>query len=93
MIRSLSLFGQYAMLTGAYPFPEECADATVQQYVKLGKTPFIDPRWKDNSYAEGELVKVIEDCWAYKAEDRPTISELVIRLRKAVDENRRRQSQ
>lgn len=57
-----------------------------------GETSFIDPRYKERSYAESQLVKVLEQCWQYNPEDRPSIFELVDQLRKAVSENLRLKS-
>ena len=81
---------QYVLLTGVYPFYELCETDRVKSLVKHGKTVFIDPRWADHSYAEGTLAKIIEPCFAWNPEDRPTMADLVRQLREAVAENRRR---
>jgi len=79
---------QYVLLTGVYPIYDECHESNVKKYIKEGIIPWIDPRWAENSFAEAELSKVIKDCWAYEPKDRPSIGELVVRLRKAEEENR-----
>jgi serine/threonine protein kinase len=84
---------QYALLTGLYPFYQECRSKYVQKRVKNKEKPHINPRWKTHSFAEGILVDLIEQCWEYKPEDRIEIGQLVLRLREAVAENKRRQSE
>jgi hypothetical protein len=38
-------------------------------------------------------VDIIQQCWIYNPENRITIGDVVLRLRKAVDDNRRLQNQ
>jgi hypothetical protein len=54
--------------------------------VKKGETAFIDPRYKTRSLAEGKLVEIIELCYAYEPEERPSIFEVADFLRKALKE-------
>jgi hypothetical protein len=80
----------YSMMTGMFPFYHECTSKAVQKRVKKKETPFIDPRWRKHSFAEAALVKVMQQGWAYHADDRIDISSMVLQLREAVEENRRR---
>jgi serine/threonine protein kinase len=80
----------YSMMTGMFPFYHECSSKAVQKRVKRKETPIIDPRWRKHSFAEAALVKVIRQGWAYYPDDRIDISSMVLQLREAVEENRRR---
>ena len=79
------------MLTGLYVFYEECDEAVAQQRVIDGEWPYIDERWSNNSFAEARLVDIMQQCWTYNADDRIDIGALVLLLREAVEENRKRQ--
>lgn len=48
-----------------------------------GKKAFVDPRYRKRSFIEGKLVDVMEQCWAYKPEDRIDIFEVVRQLEDA----------
>ena len=80
----------YALLTGLYPFYDGDSNR-VKKLVKKGETAFIDPRYKERSFAEKSLAELIPRCWKYNPDDRITIFELVDELRSAAQENRRRQ--
>ena len=83
---------QYEVLTGLGILFEECRDKEVPLKVKTGRVPYINPLWESNSFAEGELVKVIRQCWERNPEDRPTVGDLVTQLRMAVEQNRQLQT-
>jgi serine/threonine protein kinase len=54
-----------------------------------GMTGYIDPKYRDatsSSKAEQALAEVIQKCFAYKPEDRPSIFEVVEELESAVEE-------
>ena len=76
----------YALLTGLWVFYENEDDGFVQNQLIDGKTPFIDDRYRTRSYAEGQMVELMEMCWRYKPEDRPEIFEVVRFLRNALEE-------
>lgn len=82
---------QYSLLTGVYPFYDECEEDNVKEMVKDRKIPYFDPKWAERSYAEGELAKITESCFAFEAKDRPTITDLILELRKVVKKNKRLQ--
>jgi serine/threonine protein kinase len=79
----------YTVLTGLPPF-YTTDEKGAAEMVKRGKKPFIDPRWRNNSFAEGKIVELIELCYPFKPEDRITIFEAIKFLREAVAENERR---
>ena len=79
---------QYGLLTGVYPHYYNCHDDQIGKYIKKGEKPYIDPLWSKESFAEAELARIIYECWHWHAENRPTITELVLMLRESVDKNR-----
>jgi hypothetical protein len=89
----LSFLHQYALLTGIYPFYDECHSKKVHERVKKGDIPRIHPYWKRASPGEAALVDIIQQCWLYNPGERIAIGNLVLLLRKAVDDNRRLQLQ
>jgi hypothetical protein len=50
--------------------------------------PYVDPRYKDRSYAEKMLVELMEKCWIYDPDERISSFEAVEFLRKAVRDNK-----
>lgn len=75
----------YTLLTGAMPFQgEEYGD--IQNHVKKGIKPFIDPRYSERSLEEAKLVEIIEKCHQNYPWDRPSIFEVVAFLRDALKE-------
>jgi len=77
----------YALLTGLYPFYEIDGEheAKVQEKVKNGERPYVDPRYRNRSYAEGTLVEVMEACWAYNPDQRPDLYAVVLQLQEATN--------
>jgi hypothetical protein len=69
------------------PFYEECNYDAIQQRIIQRETAYIDPRWRNHSFAEGLLVDIMEKCWEYDPNDRIEIGQLVLLLRQAVAEN------
>lgn len=57
-----------------------------QKETKNGKTAFIDPRYRSRSVEEKKLAEIIDECWKYKPDDRPSIFEVVSFLRNSVNE-------
>lgn len=79
----------YGLLTGLWPHYYD-DNETAQRKVVRGIMPYIDKRWKNNSFAEGQLVRAIEMCHHREPDDRSDIFTIVNFLRDAVAENRRR---
>lgn len=77
----------YATLTGVYPYYDVLEMKAVKEKIKKGEKPFIDPRWRERSFAENKLVELIEKCYQYNPDDRVDIFEMVKFLRSAVEEN------
>jgi len=71
-----------------YPIYDVCSDNQVGKYIRSGDRPYIDRRWLDESFAEAELVRIINECWHQHRENRPSIGELVLMLRDSVQKNR-----
>ena len=53
------------------------------------ETAYIDPRYRNRTYAESALVEIMEECWTYDPDERVDIFEVVEFLREAVEENNR----
>jgi hypothetical protein len=77
----------YVLVTGLWVFYENEDDTVVQRYVKRGKFPFIDDRYRVRSYAERELISAMEQCWTNDPKDRATIFDVVKALRAAKEQN------
>ena len=60
-----------------------------QRNVVKGKLAYIDPRYRERSFAEAQLVDVMEKCWVYDPDERIDIFEVVRLLRMAVAENKK----
>lgn len=77
---------------------EDCKTITeltivhVQELVMKGRTPTIDQRYKTNSFAESRLVQIIERCWIYDPDIRPSMSEVKTMLMEAIAEDGRLQN-
>jgi serine/threonine protein kinase len=80
----------YSLLTGLYPLYHETDTHKVQKLLIKGRIGYIDPRYKERSFAEAKLAEIIPLCWKYDPDERISIFELVTRLRRAVAENKRR---
>lgn len=79
----------YALLTGLYPFYDSESDTVAKNRVKHGIKAYIDPRYlKERSLAEAKLAEIIDRCWAFKPENRPSIFEVVAFLRDALKQVR-----
>ena len=74
-----------------YPFYTLTEDET-QEMVKNGTTAYIDPRFKERSFAESKLAEIISQCWIYDPLQRIDIFQLVNFLYSAVQENKLRET-
>jgi hypothetical protein len=63
-------------------------DEVIQAELIDGKLPYIDPRYKNRSFAEKRLVELMEKCWIYDPDERVSSFEAVEFLRKAVRYNK-----
>lgn len=59
----------------------------LQKAVKRGEIAYIDPRYLTRSKEEKALAELIEKCFVYEPDDRPTIFEVVSYLRNAVSDS------
>ena len=77
----------YTVLTGLYPFWEYHME---ERHAKIrnGELPDLDPRYRDETLypIEAKLVAVMEDCFAYRIDDRPEIFRIVTRLEQILNE-------
>lgn len=69
-----------------YVFPwMELKDA--KQAIVNGSTSYIDPRFKSRSKEEAKLVEIIEACYIYDPDQRPSVFQVVELLKEAVSES------
>ena len=78
----------YSVLTGLWPFYDAESEKVIINRVKNGVKPYIDPGYKHKSIAAAKLTEIIEQCYAFKPEDRPSIFEIVEFLQDALREVR-----
>lgn len=76
----------YSVLTGLWVFYDEPDYGKVKVRVKKGEKAYIDPRYKERSVEEAKLADIIEQCHAFKPDDRPNVFEVVAFLRQALKE-------
>lgn len=76
----------YSLLTGLMVFHNIFNIEEVQYRIRMGETPFIDPRYKKRSVAEAKLAEIIERCYEYDEKDRPSIFEVIDLLWQAIGE-------
>ena len=78
----------YALLTGLWPFYDdgEEQEELTQRRIANGEKPYVDARYRNRSLAEGILVQVMEACWAYRPQDRPSMTQVIQMLHKTVIE-------
>ncbi|KAL3903565.1 MAG: hypothetical protein SGILL_010398, partial [Bacillariaceae sp.] len=78
--------GIYAMLTGLWPFYNDEFNGvdtdTIEDAIIAGKRPFVDERYKQQSFIEKMLVEIMETCWAQDRKDRPSMTWVAEILRK-----------
>lgn len=78
----------YRNSVSVYPF-YSLTEVETQGMVMNGTTAFIDPRYKERSFAESKLVEIIPQCWIYDPRQRINIFRIVDFLRNAVQESKR----
>jgi serine/threonine protein kinase len=83
----------YALLTGVSPFYKDLVVEEVQQKVVNGEKPYIDPRYRSRSFAEGQLIEIMELCWTFDPDGRPDIFEIARRLREAYELDKHHQAE
>lgn len=45
------------------------------------KEAVLDDRWANRSFGEGQLAELVRQCWNEDSKQRPSIGEIVLRLR------------
>mmetsp|Transcript_695 Transcript_695/g.1606 ORF Transcript_695/g.1606 Transcript_695/m.1606 type:complete len:89 (+) Transcript_695:1748-2014(+) len=76
----------YSLLTGLWIFYDEDDEDNVRERIKQGEKPFIDPRYMNQSLAEAKLAEIIDRCFSFRPEDRPSIFDVVRFLSDALKE-------
>lgn len=68
----------YTLLTGLWPFHDhDDYDVVQEKILTQRELPFVDDRYRQRSYIEMKLVELMEQAWAYRPEDRPSIFYMV----------------
>ena len=76
-------------MTGLLNFPELHHYSQIPDAVKAGNVSKIDPRWFNRSIGERRLAELIPECWKYDPAERIDVSTMVLRLRAAIEEQRK----
>jgi len=77
----------YTLLTGLLPYYDTIADnndgddSRAIKMIVQGKYPYVDERYRTRSFVESRLVDIMERCWDYDADKRPSIFDVVRHLR------------
>ena len=75
----------YNILTGLMPFyHKESNSVAVRAMVRDREMAYIDPAFRNGTLVEQALVGIMEDCWHYESEGRPSIFSILERLRSTV---------
>jgi hypothetical protein len=77
-------------LTGLWVFYDNTNDDEVQKLVVDGKRAQLDPRWKQRSFIDNNLVELMEQCWEHDPKKRPDIFTVIQQLRDIDKEFKRR---
>jgi hypothetical protein len=73
--------GIYGLLTGLFPYYRIFSHTTIREMVREGEKPFIDERYRSRSLIEARLVEIMEPCWEFDTDKRPSIFKIVAQLR------------
>ncbi len=70
-----------------WPFYELKDNNSVQEEIKKGNLPYIDPKYLDpsSSVEERKLVEIMIKCWEYEPSKRIDIFEIVQFLQEAIE--------
>jgi serine/threonine protein kinase len=78
----------FSILTGLVPFYSASGFQETQRLVVQGAKPYLDPRWKERSFAERTIVELIRRCHAFDPKDRIEVGAAVQFLRDAIQTNK-----
>lgn len=77
----------HSVLTGLWVYYYETDDQVMQGYIEKGELPWIDPRYRTRSFGEAFLVRLMEICWFYYPNERPSIFDVIALLKDANKRN------
>ncbi len=75
----------YSLLTGLYVFYDVFGEdeyKVIKKKILNGEKTVIDPVYQTRSYIEQSLVEIIEKCWTFDPNERPSIFEIIDDLKK-----------
>ena len=76
----------YSVFTGLWVFYDSKNDKQTQKRVKEGEIPYIDPRYKSQDPLQAKFAEIIESCFTYSPLNRPSIFDVISRLRSLLKE-------
>jgi len=79
----------FSLLTGLWVYPDDEDMEIMKNKILNGNLTYIDPRYKNHSFAEGKLVEIVQQIWKMNPKERPSIFDVVQFLREAVAINKR----
>jgi serine/threonine protein kinase len=74
----------FALLTGLDPYYDEGHredDKMIDNNLRNGVAPHIDPRYATRSFIEGRMVEIMNKCFQFKPQDRADVFEVLEHLR------------
>ena len=80
----------YSVFTGLWAWFDSKDEKVSVKRIKEGEIPWIDPRYKSQDALQAEFADIIESCWTYNPLNRPSIFEVISRLRKLLKEVQKR---
>jgi serine/threonine protein kinase len=72
----------YNLLTGLMPFyHKDSYQDALSAMVQKKEMPYIDPAFRNGTMIQQALVDVMEECWRYESENRPSVFNILDKLR------------
>lgn len=65
----------------------------MQHRIKHGQVSYIDPRYRSRSFGEAFITRLLEICWFYNPQDRPSMLDIIDLLEKAIAWNNKLESE
>ncbi|KAL3918261.1 MAG: hypothetical protein SGARI_007512, partial [Bacillariaceae sp.] len=83
----------YSVFTGLWAWYDSKDEKHTQKRVKEGEIPFIDPRYKSQDPLQAIFAEIIESCWTYNPINRPSVFDVIKRLRNLHKEVKKRDAE
>lgn len=83
----------YTVLTGMDFYNEVCDFSGKLDLLMADARSFLDPRFENRSYGEGEIFRLIHMCWETNPSDRPSVGDMVRILSEALQNHLEQESE